>query len=480
MTLLDHRERATDPDPDALIEEAREVTRRRRRRWASALAVAVGALIAAGLLAFGGGGDPPTFHGKAPVALHGPLPAGITARVADPGGGLPWGIRLVRTGGYSCLQLGRLSGDQLGMVGIDRMFHDDSEFHPFAVSSSYHATCAQNDGAGHAFFAVMAGSQPASGALSGYTPSSGCDAPSELAGLTRLRHRVKVPASFDPQACPAGDLRFIQYGLLGPEATSITYSYNGHLVTEKTAGPDGAFLVVGPVTSQFCGQLPRYGMCGNNGYSDSLLDGMVKAVQYRNGKTCAATNSKVPAIAQSCPNLGYVAPARNEDTGIASPVKARAVTAKHYCFQAGNPATYNYKPAPATKIGPYIPCSNSVPSNEIRAQGDPQGTDIIFSFTARKASTVTSAYAYEIARTGSREQNCSGGGGGIIEGRVRVGEHITRSSFDQGTCTGTFNGTIYYYPQLGPQGIENPNIFERFGKSTIRTDIVGTFRVKVR
>lgn len=476
MTLLHHIDRAVDDQPDALIEEAKEVTRRRRRRWGATLTAFIIALGIAGFLLFSGGGDPPAAHGKAPVALHGPLPASITARAADPSGGLPWGIRLVRTDGYTCLQLGRLRGDQLGMVGIDRMYHDDGQFHPFALSGSYHATCAQNDGAGHAFFTDSAGAQPASGAISGYTPSSGCDAPSELAGLSRFRRRVKVRASFEPQACPAGDLRFIQYGLLGPDATSITYSYNGHIITEKTAGPDGAYLVVGPATAQFCDQLTKYGMCGENGYSDSLLDGMIKSVRYRNGKTCGAANSTVPLIAQNCPQLGYVAPRANAPTGVASPIKAHVITAKYYCFQAGNTAFYNYMPAPATDVGPYLPCSDSLPTGEIRAGGNPQGTDIVFSFTARKASSATSAYGYSIAHTGSRRQNCNGGGGGLIEGRVRAGERLTRASFDQGNCTGTFNGTVYYYPDLGPQGVRNPNVFNRTGNGA---DIIGTFRVVV-
>jgi len=56
--------------------------------------------------------------------------------VADPGGGLPWGIRLVRTTrGLLCVQVGRLLDGRLGVLGQDGEFHNDGLFHelPAAV-----------------------------------------------------------------------------------------------------------------------------------------------------------------------------------------------------------------------------------------------------------------------------------------------------------------------------------------------------------
>lgn len=478
MTLLDRPPRHASDQPDALIEEAKELHRRRvRRRRLSALSILALALAAGGFFAFGGGGDPPVSHGPAPVALQGQLPAGIIARAPDPGGGLSWGIRLVRKDGYSCLQLGRLRGDQLGMVGIDRMFHDDGRFHPFAVSGSYHATCAQDDGDGHAFFTTEAGATPASGAISGYTPRSGCDAAVEVAGLNRARHRfkVKIPASFNPSACPAGDLRFIQWGLLGPDAESISYRYNGHVISEKTAGPDGAYLVVGPATGSFCAQLPKYGMCGSNGYSDVVLGGMISSVRYRNGTTCTQRSGFV--LAQQCPRMGYVPPRSAPATGIASPVSARVIKARHYCFKR-NSYFVNSMPAPATDLT-YIPCDGTVPATEIRDPENQQGTDIVFSFTARKPTSATSAYGYEINYSGRGQTNCAGGGG-MIEGRVHVGERLTRASWNGIGCTGSFDGTVYYYPNLGPQGIGNPNIFRgRFGQKPAGAVVVGTFNATI-
>jgi len=479
MTLLDHDSRSAG-DPDALIEEAKELHRRRlRRRRVSVLSLLALMLAAGGFVAFGGGGDPPVSHGPAPFVLHGPLPGGITARAPDPSGGLPWGIRLVRRDGYSCLQLGRLSGSQLGMVGIDRMFHNDGKFHPFAVSGSYHATCAQDDGAGHAFFTTEAGATPASGAISGYTPRSGCDAAAELAGLNRARHRfkAKVPASFNPTACPASDMRFIQWGLLGPDAQSITYRYNGHLITEKTAGPDGAYLVVGPATPSFCGQLPKYGMCGSNGYSDMVLGGMITSVRYHNGRTCAGGSASGIGPADFCPKVGYVTPQHTPASGVASPVSAHVVHAKHYCFKQ-NSYFRNSMPAPATDLT-YIPCDGAVPATEIRDPDNQQGTDIVFSFTARKPTSATSAYGFQINYSGHGQMNCANGGG-MIEGRVHTGERLTRGSWNGIGCTGSFTGTVYYYPDLGPQGVNNPNSFRgRIGQRPQGADVVGTFHVTV-
>src|SRR6202020_2402616 len=115
MSALKER---THSEPEVLIEEARR-RQRRRRAWLGGLAGVLAALMAGWVLLLGGGGDPPAPTGHAPAAIHGSLPSGIIARAADPSGGLPWGTRLVRTRGYSCVQVGRLSGGQLGEVGVD-------------------------------------------------------------------------------------------------------------------------------------------------------------------------------------------------------------------------------------------------------------------------------------------------------------------------------------------------------------------------
>ena len=57
----------------------------------------------------------------------------LALQAPDPQGGLPWGMRVVRTTrGETCVQIARLDGDQLGQLGIDGAFHDDGRFHPLA------------------------------------------------------------------------------------------------------------------------------------------------------------------------------------------------------------------------------------------------------------------------------------------------------------------------------------------------------------
>jgi hypothetical protein len=111
----------------------------RWRRWRAlalagvlVLAGAAAALAASGLLT----GSPVRPGGPlSPTVGDGiPAPGGsqlLGFRVADPAGGLPWGLRIVHTTrGYVCLQVGRVQGGELGELGIDGAFNDDGRFHP--------------------------------------------------------------------------------------------------------------------------------------------------------------------------------------------------------------------------------------------------------------------------------------------------------------------------------------------------------------
>ena len=239
MALTDDpRTDGIDREVEALIREARELQRRRRRRRFAA-AVLAAALLAGGVGLIGGGGGNGSPGSLASVGVHGPLPAGVAARAADPAGGLAWGTRVVHTHGYTCVQLGRLRGDQLGLLGRDGLAGDNGRFYPMGPSTTYQARCAPNDGCGHAFMTVELGAQPASGVGGGYTGTSMCRTAAEQAGLARVQARMKRPGrppltggAFSMPVCPAGDLRFVQYGLLGPDAMSVTYRISGAAQTE--------------------------------------------------------------------------------------------------------------------------------------------------------------------------------------------------------------------------------------------------------
>jgi hypothetical protein len=465
VALLENESRDTgEQTPDALIEEAREVQRRRYRRWGGGLLFLL--VLAGGLLLlFGGGSSPAVPSGSAPAVIHSPLPSGIAARAADPSGGLPWGTRLVRTRGWTCVQVGRLSGNQLGEVGVDDVYHNDGLFHPFPIDTDHHnPNCVNDDGAGNAFMTVELGTMPESSVLTGWNGSSGCDLGPEVA---------QAPT------CPAADERFIEYGLLGPQAKSITYTYNGHLVTEPT-GVEGAYLVVAPATSRFCAQFGRGTTCGGSGEApNSIFGGMITSVQYRNGQTCRPSGA-VPTFS-GCPEVGYVAPTQKPQTNahVKAPVTAKVVAAKHYCFTR-NSYFSNSQPAAATQIT-YIPCDGSVPATEVRDPENQTGTDIIFSWTARKPSTTSSRYETTITWVPSSQphpipQGCPGGGGGTIVGRVRAGERLTRADFVPAACTGRYTGTVYYDPNIEPGNAGGANLFRPGQNGAIP---VGHFRAVV-
>jgi hypothetical protein len=458
VTLLDDDLTETSSAREALIEEAREAQRRRYRRWGGGFAL-LAALVAGGFILFAGGGGPPTSNGSAPSVIHASLSPGILARAADPSGGLPWGTGLVRARGWSCVQVGRLKGVQLGEVGIDNVYHDDGKFHPFGLATNHHTpSCVPDDGSGNAFMTVELGTIPASSVLVGWNGSAtggGCDLGSQVASAHQAAKRrtgraATFLANWSPPTCPAADERFIQYGLLGPQAQSVEYTYNGRHLTERT-GPDGAYLLVGPATPKFCSQFGQDTMCGGSGQApNSIFGGMITSVRYRNGQTCRPTGKL--GIIGRCPEVGYVAPKRAANTGpvVSAPVSVKVVTAKHYCFARGQTLS-NSMPAPATQLT-YIPCDGSVPANEIRDPDDQQGSDLIVSWTARMPTTAGSSYEGMITwhHTGNPPQGCPSGSGVGVRGRVQQGERLTIGNWAPAQCVGTYTGSIYFDPSTDP------------------------------
>jgi hypothetical protein len=157
-----------------------------------------------------------------------PISAQLLAiSVPDPGGGLSWGMRVVRTTrGLVCVQTGRLLDGRLGVLGQDGEFQDDGLFHELPVGALDPDTCSQP--ADHALYrAEMA----AAGSLPG--PTRACQAPGE----------PRTPGS-GPPPCPAQDERAVAFGVLGPHAVSVSYKLDGHVRTVATVGSLGAYLIV--------------------------------------------------------------------------------------------------------------------------------------------------------------------------------------------------------------------------------------------
>jgi hypothetical protein len=154
--------------------------------------------------------------------------SGIVATAADPQGGLPWGMRIVHTTrGETCLQIGRVQNGQLGVLGVDGAFANDGRFHPLPASALprdvYHDTV----------FDQLIDSATISCALNG-TAVSG--------------EHTDVDRSADPNLDvshgPPEDLRDLLYGLLGPQAVSVSYHFEHASHTVDAAQTTGAYLIV--------------------------------------------------------------------------------------------------------------------------------------------------------------------------------------------------------------------------------------------
>ena len=146
------------------------------------------------------------------------------------------------------------------------------------------ANCSTAD---HRLFAnVTADARPASawvgtgGRLGGCVPPTA--GPYEK-GL-RLTPAERAHGARPVPLCRQADLRNIYYGLLGPQARSITYVLGGQRHTLATIGPEGAYMFVTRASPK---QLLNF---ANAGTADVVpVDGPVKEIHYRGGATCHLT-----------------------------------------------------------------------------------------------------------------------------------------------------------------------------------------------
>jgi len=453
------------PPPDADVARAALASRHLSRRpslgsFGLLAAVAVTVAVIAVVVSLGRHGSPPADAGSALT------PGALQAQATDPSTPGGWGMRSALTQGtQTCVQVGRLQSRQIGILGQDGSFGDDGRFHPLALQDRAGQECAPNDAHGHAFLNVFARQVPAS------------------AGTDSSREGCKIgPTPRGKPACPARDLRNLAYGLLGPDATSITYlTANGGQTTKPTTGPDGAYLIVLPATTQSCTiQSTGAQSCvGGPGIlkSRSLQSGAITAVTYRDGNVCHLPTPNSSGVqAGSCAPHGYtaaVAPKFNPPhitaAEVKAPVSARAVPAKQYCYRNPGPGSVT------------IPCDHGVPrgykQGQLGTTGHPPALLINISFTARLAATNKHSvyeWAYTAQSDGSNPRCPNGvGGSATTMTPIRAGQHVVLQSF-QGACASRYTGLITYQPNGAP------------GRDTLSSPIrdgstlVGRFSVTVR
>lgn len=286
------------------------------RRWQSMAVVAVvlvgsatGALAAAGVIHLGApvtGANGP----HSPSVGRGDVKPStvklLAVRAADPGGGPPWGMQFATTTrGLGCLTVGRVVDGELGVLGRDGAFRNDGAFHPLATGSSATSpACAPLDRQGRLILNADVGEVPASALSANGLSAGGCLGPN-----------VHEPGG---TFCPVRDERNLYYGMLGPQATSLTYaSPDGTDHTLIPRGPNGAYLIV-----QRAVETPG---SINAGMSVSLEPfAPITSITYRNGLRCNLTNP-IASEARVCripPGFAAASTPHYTHAELASPVHA--------------------------------------------------------------------------------------------------------------------------------------------------------------
>ncbi len=200
------------------------------------LASATIALATSGLIPIGSP-VPPNHRLRAGVGLGLPEPGSsllLPLRVSDPEGGLPWGMRIIRTSREEvCLQVGRVRNGELGVLGVDGAFKDDGEFHPLPLDS------------------LPAHPPEIVGFFVDATTS--CFLPGRAFVGSRIAMHVSAAAGSlaeRPQTSPRRDLRNVYFGLLGPQAVSVAYEQEGTQRTQAVLAGTGTYLIVQPFSTE--------------------------------------------------------------------------------------------------------------------------------------------------------------------------------------------------------------------------------------
>jgi hypothetical protein len=362
----------------------------------------------------------------------------LPLRVSDPDGGPPWALRVLKTTrGLMCVQVGRVVDGRLGVLGQDGAFANDGAFHPFSLDFLSGQGCGTQDARGNAFLNEQLHDLPANALFSEQHHSSdGC-----YASKRTLR------------ACPPSDLRDVYFGLLGPDAASVTYvTPTGGMLTTRTAGDDGAYLIVLPHSRRLCGRPQLF--CDRSQGGDEVVgpelgpSEAIRTVTYRDAPAC-----HLPAPAQAaeehgvrCPAIGYVPldPSRHvTEAQVASPITVHAEPARFYCERQSN----------------VVPCDGSVPNGYRRLDlrvGPPQLL-LVVQFTSRIAIANFDSH-YEINTSDPNDptnRQCPGAGAGTFgptQTNLRAGQRVRYTVFVNPRCRGISHITVGFVTVNGPSG----------------------------
>ncbi|HEX3518725.1 MAG TPA: hypothetical protein VHT29_06800 [Solirubrobacteraceae bacterium] len=434
-----------------------------------------------------------TVDDGAPIPSSGRL---LALRVADPDGGPPWGLRTIKTTrGLMCVQLGRIVDGRIGVLGEAGAFRDDGRFHPLSIDylDAGSSNCATEDAHGNAFLNEEAFGVPTDGLINGEGEvSGGCYGPHPTA-----------------RSCPPQDLRNIYYGLLGPQASSITYlAGDGKEHEMATVGPDGAYLVVGPHIASAClrGQAECSGRrggpeivrssAGETGGPTLNAFGAVRAVVYRDGSSCRLPSGaeveaseqaderafrvrlrkRYPAVYRKLHNAEQHQSGARLSSHERSELESLQQHPPGYSPESPCPAV-GYAPLPAAHFthaelatpvqvriesaahyceeGQLLqPCSVTPPAGSRRIPTQPARHELLelIAFRTRIAITNYNRH-YEIQTTAPTSSKCPGGGAfGPSNSNYRAGQEVRLHEFIDADCHGVYHVRIGLVSTDGPSG----------------------------
>ena len=258
-----------------------------------------------------------------------------------------------------------------------------------------------NDANQHAFVNVAYANAPASASgepcqtfAGGFPPHM----PAQL--MARLTGQSHAPG------CEPRNQRLVAFGLLGPDATSVTYRTAHGTATTRPRGPDGAYLIIEPVDPAICGSQCDYSS-GGAATAMRLPIGLIARITCRDAPTCYGpplTNSGLTLRRfDHCRDVGYVAPYHPAVTeaDVASPVDVQPMPARYYCMPKGSSES-NRLP---------IPCEGRVPKGYFRLTDQGPQLMVYISWIAREPVTNVNDSTYSIQVTnpprcgGSRRQH---------------------------------------------------------------------------
>jgi len=243
--------------------------------------------------------------------------------------------------------------------------------------------------------------------------------------ITRQEREMGVKV---PPICPQADMRNIYYGLLGPQAQSITYVLEGQRHTLDTVGANGAYLFV---TRASAHQLLNF---ANAGTSDVVpVDGPIKEIHYRDGATCHLTAKSWIGGSYAC------TPSLSEPVGY----------------------------VPVGKVATHAEAAAAI---HVRLSHDRLGyPSVVLSFKAPMAVTdARSAYSVTWYEQGMRPGVYAGTG---TNGDVAAGQTLTFSlGGRRGLARGLLHGSVTLLQQTGAGGLE--------GSGSVKVP-VGSFAIHV-